>query len=887
MGEVYRARDTRLERDVALKLLPDTFAADPDRIARFEREAQHPRRAQPSAHRADLRFRSAAESSHALVMELVEGDDLSQLHRARPAAARRGAPDRAADRRRARSRARARHHSSRSEAREHQGAAGRHGQGARFRPREGARATRRLSDHAASDLQRSRRRPMTHAGMILGTAAYMSPEQARGKRGGQARDIWAFGCVLYEMLTAARAFSGDDVADTLAAVLRAEPEWALLPPLPPTITDLLHRSLTKDPRARLSDVAVVKYLLDQPAAVVAAPQQQHLRSRWSYIIPAACAVAALVIGGWAGWSFRETPVVEPARFAIPMVGSNSFSFGGPAQDLAISPDGRTLVYVTGNGPTDSQAMLRTLDQPEFTPIAGAQPAASPFFSPDGRWLGFTSPGFIKTTLIGGGTPTPRIVAHVTGTPIGATWTADGAIIFATSDPATGLFEVPAQGGEPRLLTTPDAARGEAEHVLPVVLPDDRSVLFTIKTGPAREDANVAIYDRASGQYHVLLQECSHAQYLAPGFLVYGAGSAINAVRFDLRTRRVTGVPVAIVDGVAAKATGAFEFSVSDTGTLFYRVPITGANLGVRTLAWVDRNGHDTPIAAPPRLYAYARLAPDERSIAVDSRDQQQDIWLWSTSRLTLTRVTLTPGLEASPIWTPDGKELVFASQSSGGTAGATANLFMQTVNGTDKPRRLGLAARAQIPTSISGDGGTLIFNEVNPGTTGVDIMSMSMSTRTSSALLQTNFNESNGILSPDGRLLAYQSDESGEMQIYVRSLAGGPTQVWPVSSGGGNRPLWARDGSELFYVDARGALIAVRVNLTPAFTAGAPVKVVDPGFFPGSGAVGGRTYDVSADGKRFLVLRDVNPTQASSTPQMVVVMNWVELVRRQLAAAER
>jgi serine/threonine-protein kinase len=299
------------------------------------------------------------------------------------------------------------------------------------------------------------------------------------------------------------------------------------------------------------------------------------------------------------------------------------------------------------------------------------------------------------------------------------------------------------------------------------------------------------------------------------------------------------------------------------------------------VVWTDRRGQDTSTGAPARSYAYARLSPDERSIALDARDQQQDIWLWSASRL--TRVTVTPELEAGPIWTPDGKALIFASQASGGIA----NLYLQPVNASGNPQLLAAAKSAQIPSSISPDGKTLIFTEINIGTTASDIMAMEMSTRTTSPVLQTTFNESNGSLSPDGRYLAYQSDQSGEMQVYVRSLIGEPIQVWPVSSGGGSRPVWARNG-ELFYVDGRGALIAVKTTVTPTFTADTPVKALNAGsFFPGSGAVAGRTYDVSADGQRFLVLRDADPSQVSATPQMIVILNWVELVRRQLAAAER
>jgi len=514
--------------------------------------------------------------------------------------------------------------------------------------------------------------------------------------------------------------------------------------------------------------------------------------------------------------------------------------------------------------------------------------ASPFLSPDGRWIGFFTgtDGEIRKVAIAGGPP--LTLCPIVNGPRGASWGPDETIIFATNGPNTGLLRVAAAGGTPTVLTTPDAAHGEADHVFPSILPGGRAVLFTITSSSGGiETAQVAVLDLTTGHTTTLIRGGSQAEYVAPGFLVYALAGALRAVRFDPVTLTVGSDPMPVVEAVTTLPTGAAEFSVSRTGALVY-VP-GGAMGGTRSLVWVTRQGLEAPLAAaPPRAYGLPRLSPDGTRVALDIRDQQQDIWIWDLARQTLTPLTDAPATDAFPVWTPDSRRVIFGSNRGG-----VSNLFWQAANNTGTVERLTTSPNVQVPTSISPDGTRLIVRETVP-TTGNDLRVLRLDPSTSlgagpstplgtpprqtEPLLQTTFTEDSGEISPDGHWLAYQSNESGAFQISVRPFPTVDAGHWTISPSGGTRPLWARSGTELFYLDGAGAMTRVPIQTTPTFSAGTPTKLFDTRYF--SAAVG-RSYDVSPDGQRFLMIKTAGTEQA---PTMVVVLNWIEELKARLPA---
>ena len=728
---------------------------------------------------------------------------------------------------------------------------------------------------------------MTQAGMILGTAAYMSPEQAKGRTVDKRSDVWAFGCVCFEMLTGTRAFEGEDVADTLANVLKREPDWTALPAdVPDQIRLLIKRCLEKDRKARISDVGVARFLLTEtmPTHAAAAVTATGPASRRRIV--AAASVTLLVgaaVAALATWALtRPAPATrQPMRFALVPPAAQALAINGTDRDLVLSPDGTHLVYVAGS---DSHLMVRAIDQLDAVPLRGITGARHPFLSPDGRWVGFFTGagGELRKVSIAGGPALP--LCPITGGPRGASWGPDDTIVFATND-ATGLLRVSAAGGEPKVLTTPDTAHGEVDHLFPSVLPSGRAVLFTITAAGPIDNAQVAVLDLTTGHYKTLIHGGSQAEYVDPGYLVYAVAGTLRAVRFDAVKLEVLSDPVPVVDQVTTLVTGAAEYSVSRQGALVY---VAGGATGVaRQLVWVTRQGHEDPIAAaPPRAYAYPRLSPDGTRVALDIRDQEQDIWIYDLARQTLTRLTDSPAVNVNPVWMPDSKRVIFGSARAGGQ-----NLFWQAADNTGTVERLTTSPNTQFPTSISPDGTRLIVQEVVPKT-GRDLRVLQMegpssalragpstaigtSPRQTEPLVQTTFAEDNGEISPDGHWLAYQSNESGQNQISVRPFPNVDSGHWTISTSGGARPLWARSGKELFYLDGTNAVTAVPIQTTPTFSVGNPTKLFDNGRYVAAGI--GRSYDVSLDGQKFLMIKaTANGDQTSTSPSMVVVLNWTE-----------
>jgi serine/threonine-protein kinase len=881
MGEVYRARDTKLNRDVALKVLPGAFAADPDRLARFKREAQvlaslnHP-------HIAAIYGFEDSGSTHALVLELVEGPTLADriakgaipLDEALPIA---------------------KQIAEALEAAHEQGIIHRDLKPANIKVRDDGTAkvldfglakamepASAISPVLTNSPTITTPAMVTGIGTLLGTAAYMSPEQAKGRPADKRSDVWAFGCVLYEMVTGKRAFEGDDVSDTLAAVLRADPDWTALPATLPThIAALLRDCLQKDRRARISDISTAQFVM-QNRLLTNVSTQSVSRTRRATTI-AAVALASIVVTSLAGWLLlRMNAIVpQPMRFAIVPPPAQPLFVNAFTRAVAISPNGRYIAYVEGVM-GDRRLAVRSIDQLEAVSLGSIDDttlATTPFFDPDSQWIGYVEAGYLKKVSVTGG---PSITICKANQPRGASWGPDNTIYFATTDPTTGLFSVSAAGGEPKLLTTPDTSHGELDHWFPSVLPGGQAILFTITSNKA-EESQIAVLDLKTGTKKKLIRG-GQAEYVDSGHIVYAASATLRAVRFDVSRLAVLSDPVPVVEQAMQLPTAAANFAVSRGGTLIY-VPGGGSVSALRSLVWVDRQGREQPINVAARAYYVPRISPDGTRVALEIRDQDNDIWVFDFVRQTLERRTFDPGIDGLPVWMPDGRSFIFSSRRGGG--GGT-NLYRQAADGTGTAERLTRSADSQFSLSISPDGRSLIFG-VAPAKTLWDIQVLDLKTGGNPeqahirTLIQTPFSEQNADVSPDGRWVAYQSNESGSFQIYVRPFPNVDTGHWQVSADGGTVPVWSRNGRELFYIDGRNTMTAVPVHATGAtFSQGNATKLFNVRYFT---AIGNRSWDVTPDGQRFLMINDtVAPDrQANATPaSMIVVLNWFEELKQRV-----
>jgi serine/threonine-protein kinase len=877
MGQVFRARDTKLNRDVALKVLADSFADDADRLARFTREA----RTLASLNHPNIAHIHGLEESgdvRALVMELVEGDDLSQR------IARGAIPfDEALPIAMQIAEALADAHE--------RGIVHRDLKPANIKVRTDGTVkvldfglAKALDPVVASSAEAVSSPTITSSaltmrGVILGTAAYMAPEQAKGKPVDRRADVWAFGAVLYEMLTGQRAFGGEDSTDMIAAVVSKEPDWSALPAnTPASIRTLLRRCLEKDRKRRLDSASAVRLELEDARTMPATSEAATSAPRRVAPVALAFVIGAALGVGIASWTLtRPAPSTAAplVRFTVtpPPAVEMGLSRQATARDFAVAPDGSFLVYRAADR---GQLVVHWFDRLEAVPLTGISTAAMPFVSPDSRWIGFVQDDLTlnKVAATGGSAVT---LTRLPVWPRGASWVDDDTIIIGTNSPTTGLLRVPAGGGEPTVLTTPDRAQGEQGHVSPSGLPGGRAVLFTIGAAEP-ENAQIALLDLQTGQRTTLLRGGRDAQYVASGHLVYGAGRAMSAVRFDLARLAVVGDPVRVVDGMAAAPTGTLNVAVTSAGTLVF-VPAGAGAAPLRTLALVDRQGRDTPLPAPARPYDSARLSPDGTRIAVSILDQENDIWTWDLARQTLTRVTFDADMDVCPVWTPDSRRVVFASSRTG-----VYNLYARDVDGAASDLRLTSSANTQVPGSITPDGTRLIGHEVRPQTKS-DLVGFALPAgggaglAVAEGLVETPFDEWNGEISPDGRFIAYQSEESGQSEVYVRPSEVGATARWQVSSGGGAEPVWTKGGRELIYRGAAQRLAAVAVD-----PSGPVLRVGRPSILAVTAEPMGeawRSYDVSSDGQRFLVMKTLAARpQGAAFAGFVVVQNWIEELKR-------
>ena len=694
----------------------------------------------------------------------------------------------------------------------------------------------------------------TALGVIMGTAAYMSPEQARGKKLDKRTDVWAFGCCLYEALTGRKVFEAEDVSLTLAEVMKSEPQWDAVPAdVPPLLLVFLKRCLDKDPRHRLRDIGDVRLAME--GAFESGTSQARAVSQ-PVGMAAAAALTLSVITGLAVWSLSKSdPTPRPvARFSLSLPPGVSLT-GSGRHVLAISSDGTRIAYGA-----NEQLYLRDLNQTEATPVRGTEGGArSPFFSPDGEWVAFFAGGQLNKVAIRGGAPVRLCEAQNL---YGASWGADDTILFGQR--GLGILRVSADGGTPEVLV-PLGGMEEVGHG-PQILPGEKAVLFTLGDGSNWDDARIVVHSLETGKRKVLIEGGRDARYLATGHLVYVLDGTLLAVPFDARKIEVTGGPVPMVEGVlsASTSTGAAQFSVSDTGTLVY---VAGSSLEERTLVWVDRQGKKEVLTAEPRAYVYPRISPDGRRLAVDVRDEEDDIWIWDFGRETLTRLTFGPNRESSPTWTPDGQRVAFSSDRDG-----SFDLYWKAADGTGTVARLDESVNGHFPYAFTPDGRYLVFLELGVGQGDLGLLSLEGSPE---PLLATGFAERNAALSADGRWLAYESNPSGQNEIYVRPFPDVDESMLQISKDGGTRPLWAPDGRELFYLSRGGELMSVRVHTEQGLAPGSAEVVLEGRDFAPSGF--GRSYDISPDGKRFLMIKE--PGETAST-ELNLVLNWFQELER-------
>ena len=897
MGEVYRARDAKLHRDVAIKVLLPAVANDAERLARFRREAQtlaslnHPGIAQ-------IYGIEDNDSGPFLVMELVDGPTLADRIAVGPMAV-----DEAL--------AVARQVVDALEAAHERGIIHRDLKPANIKVRDDgavkildfglAKALdpqSGIGEHGALANSPTITSPaMTQAGMILGTAAYMSPEQAKGRVVDKRSDVWAFGCVLYEMLTGRRAFEGEDVTDTIAAIIKGDPNWQALPAeTPPQIRLLLVRCLEKDRRARIGDIAVARFLMNETIAphpgIGAAPT--HDKPSGSRRLVAA-ALAGFAVGGaiaasaWLLVRPAETPIT-PVRFTFTPPADSPLIIQGNDRDLAVAPDGSFIVYRSGTAALlRSHLMVRGINELEPRVLAGTENARFPFISADGRWVGFQVGSEIRKVAITGGPAT--VVCTNSGTARGASWGEDDFIVFGSPE---GLRRVPAGGGEPALLTKTDGERRE-QHWLPYVLPGAKWAVFTVFPGIDFASSRLEAIEIATGQRKPILPAGHDATYVASGHLVYGIVApaletgtrrgSLRAVRFDPVRVETIGDSLNLLDFVRlGNVSPVLNYTLSTQGDLaFVAGDVSPGAQPARALIWVDRKGQETAIAAPPRRYAIPRISPDGTRVAIDVRDQTNDIWIWDFNRQTLSALSRDPAVDMSPIWTPDGRRVIWTSTRGGGNP----NLYWQAADGTGVAERLSTNMTNQFPTSISPDGGTIVlFGASGNIMSAMDLFTLNIndSPRKGIPLVSAAGLDFGGEVSPDGKWLAYHSNESGEAQVYVRPFPNVNDGRWQVSNAGGTRAVWSRNGRELFYLDRDGRVSSVSVTPGASFAASPPARILNTSYYSGASTLGLdlRGYDVSLDGQRFLMVKESLPTGGRPVVTVTVVLNWFEELNQRL-----
>jgi eukaryotic-like serine/threonine-protein kinase len=874
MGEVYRARDTRLERTVAIKILPAQFSSDPLRKQRFEREAKtisslnHP-------NICVLFDIGHQDGTDYLVMEYVEGDTLAKRLEKGPLALDQvlkfGAQigdglDKA-------------HRSGVVHRDLKPGNIMLTPAGAKLLDFGLAKPAAPLANAFTLTAAVTQSSPMTAQGAIVGTFQYMSPEQIEGKELDGRSDIFSLGAVLYEMLTGQRAFPGKSQLSVASAILEKEasPISSIKPMTPPALDHAIKKCLAKVPDERwqsASDLASeLKWIAEGGSQVTSGTgaAAKGIRARWrGALLWSIVSLLLAAITGLAIWNLKPSPLPPPVSRTVITLPPGQRLAGLDQPAVALSPDGVHLAYVAIQGGTQ-QIYLRAMDSVEARPIPGTEGATAPFFSPDCQWLGFFAGNKLKKVSMSGGAVQTLGDAAFPG---GGSWSRRGMIAFAPAW-ASVLRQVSDAGGIPQPLTRFE--KGEFSHRWPEFLPGGKAVLFG--SAVASFDwinAQVAVLAVETGERRNLIQGGTHPRYAPSGHLLYAQGGGLLAVPFDPQRLEVLGTAVPVVEGVLqSRTTGAAQYSFSATGSLVY---VTGSvQEDQRRLVWVNRNGAEQPVAAPARAYMFPRLSPDARRVAVAIAEQEVHVWLYDLSRETLTRFTFEGDRNLNSVWTPDGTRIAFNSNKEG----PPQSVFWQLADGSGGLERLTTSEYPNVPMSWSPDGQLLAFMENSP-TTGYDIWVLRLTDRKAQPFLRTPFNESVPRFSPDGRWLAYISNESGRYEVYVQPYPG-PDGKWQISTEGGTEPAWNSNGRELFYRSG-DKMMAVDIATQPSFTAGKP-RVLFKGQYVPTPATS-PNYDVSRDGQRFLMLKP-NEQEASAPTQINVVLNWFEELKRRVPPAKQ
>jgi len=884
MGEVYRARDSRLGRDVALKVLPEVFAADAQRMARFEREAKvlaslnHPGI-------ASIYGLEESGSARALVMELVEGPMLSEriaqgaipMDEALPIA---------------------RQICEGLEYAHERGIIHRDLKPANVKlTPEGAvklldfGLAKALEDEAvAGDPSTSPTisRLSTQAGVILGTAAYMSPEQARGRPADRRADIWAFGCLLYEMLTAKRAFGGENISETLAAIMRDEPDWRALPQsVPPRIRELLKRCLSKDVKQRLQAIGDARIAIEEalsgadavadlPPALAGATAGPA--SRWTRALPWALSaiLAAALAAALVGLRQSRGPVMRLSLAAQPF---HSEARAGSA--LAISPDGTRVAYISLQrtqqagtnedliAPAARQVELvtRKFDQSEPTPLPGTTGAAAPFFSPDGRWIGFIAAGALKKVPSDGG---PVMTLCDVPSNAGAFWGDDGFIYYALRGVAE-IRRVPEEGGASQDVLQAAGGEQEAGFRWPHLLPGGKAVLFTtVGVSYLAKHSRIETYSFSSRQRTVLLDEGANARYLAPGYLVFTRGDVLMGAPFDARGLKVTGPAIPLIEGVTTDPWfGAADYALSSTGTLLY---LTGGVQTAFRLVTADASGKAEPLGAQERGFEDLSLSPDgQRIVTTIVENGKADLWIYDRARDALTQ--LTNGSDcADPLWSPEGTRVICTR------TGLKATLVALAADGSSPAEPLMPEPTTFVEAdSFSPDGGALLYSTFSMAANNAALWLLPLKpSAPPKPLISSTARVFDGSFSPDGRWIAYVSAQSGSPQVYLQAYPG-PGERVQASTEGGSEPLWAPNGSELYFRNG-SKFMAVDVKLRPALAAGKPRLL-----FEGNYVQSHHDFALLPDGRHFILIQPVGAKLAPA--DLHVVVNWSEELKARAAAA--
>jgi eukaryotic-like serine/threonine-protein kinase len=852
MGEVYRARDLKLKREVAIKILPEEFSRDADRVARFQREAEvlaslnHPHIAAiyDLANVADTRY---------LVLELVEGETLADriARRAIPLEETLGI---------------ARQIAEALEAAHEKGIVHRDLKPANIKiaPSGNVKvldfglAKMREAEDVNPTLSNSPTIMTAGPGMILGTAAYMSPEQARGKTVDKRADIWAFGVILYEMLTGRQLFEGESISDTLSAVLTKEPEWDRVPR---KAQFLLRNCLEKNAARRLRDIGDAWRLLrDETQTAVA-------KSRLPWAVAAVLGVVAAV-ALVAAWRPTRQSGQGLVRLALDLGADVSPTNLGA--DVILSPDGTRLVFAGEGSEGKPRLYTRRLDDPMAHELPETVGAYGQFFSPDGKWVGFFASGKLKKIAVDGGDAITLCDAPAAR---GASWSEDGNI-FAALDSQSGISRIPAEGGKPTSITELEA--GENSHRWPQVLPGGKAVLFSVNNNYGNfEKASVAVVILGNARKKIIIEGAGmYPRYVPSGHLIYGTNGALFAVPFDLDRLEVVGMTVRVLDDVLSDTNYGFsQFDVARNGTLAYR---SGRVEGLRTVQWLDTDGTTKALLAEPALYQFPRFSPDGNRIAVVvTGGPSSVIWIHDWLRGSKTRLTPAADVNTYPLWTPDGESLVFRSVS--GISWARAD-------GSSKPEPLTNTKTVQSPTSFTPDGKRLVF--IEPHTGGADIRTVKIENASgqlragdAELFLQTPSSNPFPALSPDGRWLAYASAESGIYEVYVQPFPNKGTK-WMISNNGGTMPVWSRNGHELFYRTEDERIMVANYKVSGnSFVPDKPrawseKRLANLGLTP--------NMDLPPDSKRFaVVMQSENLAPAQQTRHHVtLVLNFLDEILR-------